>query len=247
MKKINPVVCTSFFILALSSFSTIADEYYQTPEDVIAHFYQPGGNKNAPWHKNRRDDAEGTDYSICFNKQVSQSLSQYLIVMCPDMTKNTYANEQASTDFYALKKTPQGFTLLAKDEDVAGEFQDVMDIGSDKWAIHTFTHAMNQGYEQSHDTLRVFIKSKFIAVANWTSAQNNEGAMDPDDTDAKGKIESLENKMNVDDSMKSADFYPLVIHSTGYCGDEKIDTKYNVTYSMDKGGYIIPDEVNGSY
>jgi hypothetical protein len=93
----------------------------------------------------------------------------------------------------------------------------------------------------------VFIKNKFIPVANWTSLQNNEGAIDPDDTQSKEKAESITNTLTIDASQKDVEFYPIIIHSVGYRGKAKIDKSYRIIYSMDKGKYVIPDELDGGY
>lgn len=237
----------SGLFFALNCLVASASEYFPTVEGVISHFYQAGTDANAPWHKDIKDEGGVSDYSLCYNKPVSQQPLQYLIVMCPDMEKSTYDNEQAPTDIYVLEKTSAGYMVQASATNIAGAFQGVVDIGADKWAVHTATHAMNQGYEQSHDTLRVFINNKFISVANWTSLQNNEGSLDPEDEKATAKAEALENKLTVDNSQKNDDFYPLVIHSVGYHGKNKVDKTFRIIYTMDKGGYIVPDEVSGGY
>jgi len=224
-----------------------AGEHYQTTDDLITHFYQKGSDEDAPWHKNRGEISGASDYSLCYNKQVSQHPPQYLVVMCPDINSSTYANEQAATDVYVIQPKEQGFFLLASERDVEGEFQEVVNIGSGQWAIHISTHDINQGYEQSHDELSVFIKNKFIPVANWTSLQNNEGAIDPDDTQSKEKAESITNTLTIDASQKDVEFYPIIIHSVGYRGKAKIDKSYRIIYSMDKGKYVIPDELDGGY
>lgn len=246
MNKLVFIMSGLFFSLYSSVVS--ANEYFPTVESVIAHFYQPGTEGNAPWHKSSNNKEGGvSDYALCYNKQVSQQPLQYLLVMCPDMTKNTYANEQAPTDIYVLWQTAQGYLIQASQQDIEGTFQGVVKIGAGKWAVHTSTYAMNQGYEQSHDTLRVFIKNDFIPVIKWTSLQNNESSADPGDESAISDTEALENKLTVDNSQNDDDFYPLVVHSVGHRGKTKIDKIYRVIYTIDKGEYIVPDEVNEGY
>lgn len=245
MIKFSWAILGLFFALNLSV--TSASEYFPTVEDFIAHFYEAGTDANAPWHKNNKGEGGISVYSLCYNKPVSLQPTQYLIVMCPDMEKSTYDNEQAPTDIYVLVKTSMGLMVQASDKDVEGAFQGVVDIGAGKWAVHTATYAMNQGYEQSHDTLRVVINNSFIPIMNWTSLQNNENSKDPDNEEAMSETEALENKLTVDNSQKGDDFYPLVIHSVGHRGRDKVDEIFRIVYSMDKGEYIVPDEVNGGY
>ncbi|WP_145491730.1 hypothetical protein [Yersinia aleksiciae] len=241
------IYAVSAIFLTLFSNTACADEFYKTTNDVITHFYQKGDDKDASWHKNNSGDNGVSDYSLCYNKQISQQPQQYLIVMCSDMGKSTYANEQATADLYILKQTTQGFSLLASEPDIEGQFQGTVNIGSDKWAIYISTHSMNQGYEQSHDTLHVFIKDELIPVASWTSLQNNEGAVDPDNAETQDNAESIANKLVIDNTQKDADFYPLIIHSAGYRGKTKINETYRIIYTMDKGEYTIPYELNGGY
>ncbi|PVZ89022.1 hypothetical protein C9426_05840 [Serratia sp. S1B] len=246
---LNPLMRIIVLLPIVFSEHVFADDYYNTADDLIAHFYQKGGNKDYPWHKksNNQDETDVLDYSVCYNKLVSQQPPQYLIVMCPDVSEIAYDNAPLPTDYYVLAKTAQGFSLLATEQESGGQFQDVITIGQGKWAIHESMSAMNQGYGQSHDSLNIVVKDKFIPVVQWTSWMDNTGAIDPDNQDAKNQAESMENNLSVADGQQNADFYPLVIHSTGFHGSQKFDKNYTINFSMDAGKYLVPDELNGGY
>ncbi|VXD06305.1 conserved exported hypothetical protein [Enterobacterales bacterium 8AC] len=246
---LSPLTRTIALLLIISSSNAFADEYYPTADDVIAHFYQKGDKENYPWHKKTKgeDDAEALDYSICYNKLVSPQPPQHLIVMCSDPSQREYDNAPLPTDYYILGKVAQGFSLLATEQDSGNQFQDVITIGHGKWAIHDSASAMNQGYGQTHDTLSIVTNGEFIPVAQWTSWLDNTGAFDPDEKGSEGQAESMENALSVDDGQKDADFYPLLIHSTGFNGSKKFDKKYTIKFSVDAGKYVVPDELNGGY
>lgn len=236
-------------VLLVVSCHALAQDNYAKTDDVISHFYQKGDKKDYPWHKkaNGKGDTDMLDYSICYSNVVNEQPLQYLIVMCADSSELTYANSPTPTDYYVLAQTPQGFVLQATKQDSGYQFQSIIHIGQGKWAIHDASHTMNYGEEQSHDALNIVVKDKFIPVAQWTSLMDNTGAADPDDKEAAGKAERIENVLSVDDSQKDADFYPLLIHSTGFHGEKKFDEKYPITFSVDTGKYSVPDELNGDY
>lgn len=235
----------ALLLLGVFPASVFAGENYKKIDDFIAQTYQKSDDQNAPWHKKRKaDEAIVSDYSVCYNKMVSQKSQHYLVVMCPDMSKSTYDNEPFPTDLYVFQKTDQGYALLASEQDSGEQFEDVVNMGSEKWAVHGSSYAMNQGYEQAHDTLSLFVKNTFIPVAKWTSLQDNSGAISPQEPN---KNEHIENKLSIDSSQPDADFYPLIINSVGKRGATKINEKYKINYAMDKGGYIVPDELNEGY
>lgn len=241
MSCLKLTVGASLLFTALLPHTSVADEFYQSINDVVAHFYHPGSNKEAPWHKEGENEGI-TDYSLCYQKRVNSAVSQYLVVMCPDMNQSVMDNQTVPTDYYVLQQTPQGFRLLFERQNSDGFFHGVADIGADKWAIHSSASSMNQGYYQSHDLLEEFVDGKFIEVAQWTSAMNNNGAIE-DDTE----VEDLANKLTVDTSQETAGYYALAIHATGSRGQTKVDEKYSIPYSPVLGGYAIPDELNDGY
>jgi hypothetical protein len=233
------------FFLGVFPASVFAGENYKKIDDFIALTYQKGDVQNAPWHKKRKADAAiVSDYSLCYHKMVSQKSQHYLVVMCPDMSKSTYGNEPFPTDLYVLQKTDQGYTLLASEQDSGEQFKDVVNIGSEKWAVHGSSYALNQGYQQANDTLSLFVKNTFIRVAQWTSLQDNSGAISPRE---QNENEHIENKLSIDSSQPDADFYPLIINSFGNQGATKINEKYKINYAMDHSEYIFPDKLNEGY
>ena len=237
----------SVLLLLLVTRAVLADEIYKTTGEFISHLYQKNDYKDFPWHKNRNGEPGVSDYSLCFNQQVSQTPLLYMIVMCPDMSKSTYANEIQPTDVFVLEKKEGELSLVTGKPDIGGEFKGVINIGSNKWAIHTLIHSVNQGYEQSHDTLQVFIKDDFFPITYWTSLLDNENAVDPDDAEDMKISERIESKLTPDDSQKDLDYYPLIIHATGYKGGEKVDKIYRSFFSIDRGEYMTPEDINGSY
>ncbi|HHS9878696.1 hypothetical protein [Klebsiella aerogenes] len=242
MKRFLPVALAAFPAATFPCLS-LADAHYLRAEEVISHYYQPIDNKAAPWRKSREGAVSVTDYALCFNKMVNQHPQQTLVVMCPDMSQSTFDNEPEPTDLYVLEESEQGMQLVLAEQNVGYRCEGIVHIGAGKWAIHAANSAMNQGYGQTHDVLLLFVGNKFIPIAQWTSWLSNEGALAANDEG----MEKIKNTLSVDTSQPDAEFYPVVIHSTGLSNNEKIDKTWSFQYAMDKGEYRIAENLQGGY
>ncbi len=208
--KLKSVLYLAFFFLPCITGNAASIIYFETINEMLNHYYQKQDwlvDKEYPWYYGN-SDSDIKNYSLCHDEILNQHPLQRIIVIFPNMLQARNINEYPPADIYIVEINKSKYTVISSEDNIGRHFSSLFKIGRNKMAVHLTMGSLLQGHLQVHDELRVLNNDFFKTIAEWTSLLDNTGALDS--SDYKELEESIENKLNVDDSNQELEFYPLL-------------------------------------
>lgn len=231
IKTVNAVL----IYLMIYSGSCFAASYSSIQSMLEANYSHSNDDEN-PWHKNN-SESEMNNYSLCKKDKIPYTISDFLIVMCPDQDLATSFTQDIPTDIYWVRKSSKGIDVINSVKDLGEHYLGITKVSPTKWAIEVSSGSINQGYLQEHHMLGFITNNDFSMIAQWTAIME-----DSDNNSSMQNTLSIETKKPLVN-----DFYPLSIISLSIDGKMKTKKKYEVYFDTKKSSYIVPEELNVGY
>ncbi|KAB8308353.1 hypothetical protein EH228_13245 [Erwinia endophytica] len=232
MKKIVNAVLIALLIHGGSCFAVS----YPSIQAMLEANYSRSDDSENPWHKDN-SESEMNNYSLCEKTQLPFSLSDILIIMCPDIELATSLNEDIPTDIYWIRNTDSGINVISSVKNLGESYVGIIPISPKRWAIEVSSGSSSQGYLQEHHKLGLIDNDDFNIIAQWTAVMEDSN-----------NSKFMKNTLSVETKKPLVNgFYPISIISDAKDGKNETKKNYELFFDEKNSTYKIPEELNAGY
>jgi hypothetical protein len=248
------VALPTAFVFAACLSACGSDSYTPAPEPPIDPVLQAflvatyGPNASAARLPDWFNDADGlrTYRRVCaFGEDAAAPRTRALLAVCAAPQEVADA-VPGSIDFFLLERRDGGLHVLKSIRDRPygreGKPGDVEVVRFGHARSGFLIEAPVPGDEPSLETLSLleFVEGELVPRAELYREAGSDGNCAEDEE--CGDIFGYDFYPTIDDSVPTAEAYPLVIHQTGFeCGRREVDFMHRLEYDATTGRYPVPD------